>query len=87
MPKRNKKESRRRDVYLDNENWEKLDVLSSTLPGTPSISGLIREAIHLYLKKYESQINSELKMRKQETMRKVVSLSKQSQQTNDKSST
>ncbi len=83
MPKKDKKKSQRRDVYLDNTNWEKLEILSSISPGSPSISGLIRDAIKSYLQNYETQIESEMKKRNHETMRKIVRLSKESRHVKD----
>lgn len=69
--------SNRRDVYLDEKNWEKLGILSDLSPGKPSHSALIRDAIDYYLKQYEEKIKVELRNRAKDKGRKLVKISKE----------
>ena len=64
MPKRINKPSRRRDVYLDDDNWENLLILADTFPGSTSQSSLIRDAIDEFLKQFEERIEKEKRKRK-----------------------
>ena len=64
MPQRINKPSRRRDVYLDDDNWENLLILADISPGSASQSSLIRDAINEFLKKFEEGIKKEKRKRK-----------------------
>ena len=76
MPKRINKPSRRRDVYLDDDNWEKLLILAEISRGSPSQSSLIREAIDEYLQPHEAEIAKEKKRRKKLSIKKVLDIKK-----------
>jgi predicted CopG family antitoxin len=79
MSSRNKR-GRPRNIYLDDDNWEKLELLKEVAPGEASHSSLIREAIPLLLKKYDFLVSEELKRRQTEKMKKLLTLSKQIKQ-------